>query len=728
MSVDDKRKQIIKIFIDEASTIVEDVSLAMMDLEADLENKDIVNQIFRGIHTLKGSANSFGFLRLGDFVHHFEDLLDIYRSREEHISPDEMDLLFSSFDVVKEVLELEINGDEGLPAEYDEYLAKIKAAVSGDEAPAENSSAPAENDQETELVSSNVYEDAGIDENEIASLPEEIKYEIIHGAENGEYVYRIILKLDDDIYFRGYNHTILLKLIGEEAKIAGSVWDVTGVPTFENFDPEINYIKSVSVYCCTTADVDTIDEIFDFTVEDHEILIHRFTPDEIKKHFNGKQEEEQKQPEQKEDAKSEEAPVEKKKEETAVKKTDAKPKVTHQNFIRIESEKVDDLFDVVGELVISQTFLHQNEKIRNINDQEIQRNLEALTKSTKMIQNKVMSLRMVPIRDTFNKMRMVARDVSKKTGKDVVLNIHGEETEIDKTMVDQLSDPLVHLIRNSIDHGIESSENRVAAGKAAKGQVFLDAYHRGGNIVIEIKDDGKGINKDAIYEKALAKGVCKEEETYTDFEIINFIFAPGFSTSQEISDVSGRGVGLDVVRSAIETLRGKIEVDTVQGEGSTFRLVLPLTLAIIDGLVVTVCGDTFIVPTLTVIESYQPKKENINTAINAVEFVNFRGEMLPIMKLQEVLHIEGEKKPAWEATLICLEHEKGKFIIQVDELVGRQQVVIKNLGGFIGNSKHFSGGAILGNGDISLILNVEYLRSILDKDLHAESKPQPERV
>ncbi|WP_022851638.1 chemotaxis protein CheA [Limisalsivibrio acetivorans] len=757
---DDKRQQIIHIFIDEASTIVEEVSLALMELESDPSDKDIINSIFRGIHTLKGSANSFGFTRIGGFVHHFEDLMDIYRSRDEAINEEELELLFSAFDVVKEVLEMEINETEGYPENYDYWMERIKQAVEGGgAAPVEGAPEVVEESQEVlDIVAESKYDTAPLKPLDIAAMPEDARYEAVQRFEEGENVYLIRLILEDDIYFRGYNHTILIKLISETLGVIISVWDMTKVPPIEMYDPEVNYITCVTVLANGPADMEEVDDVFDFTVEETEVQIRQLSNadmDTLRKSSEElleMEDPEDKGPEiivpasgeapdleiREESAETPESvdekppepakpaeppkPVEKKGEpakDDGGKKPKKKPS-SHHSFIRVESDKIDDLFDVVGELVISQSFLYQNQKIRDIGDPEIARNLEALAKSTRMIQNKVMSLRMVPIRDTFNKMRMVARDVSKKTSKDIELSIKGEETEIDKTMVDALSEPLVHMIRNSIDHGVETVQDRIAAGKSPKGHVHLEAYHRGGNIVIEIGDDGKGIDKEVIRQKAIDRGVIKEDDNLTDNEIINLIFDAGFSTAKEISDVSGRGVGLDVVRSSIENLRGKIEVSSEKDEGSVFKLVLPLTLAIIDGLVVQINDETFIIPTLTVIESYRPKKADVNQVKGQGEFVNFRGEMLPILKLKEILHIEGEPKPAYEATLICLEHERGKFLAQVDELVGRQQVVIKNLGSFLESAKNFSGGAILGNGEISLILNVEHMRELLDRDLKIE--------
>ena len=321
-----------------------------------------------------------------------------------------------------------------------------------------------------------------------------------------------------------------------------------------------------------------------------------------------------------------------------------------------------------------------------------------------------MSLRMVPIRDTFEKMKRVVRDSSKKVNKSIHLILEGEDTEIDKTMIEALADPLVHIIRNSIDHGIELDvAERLAAGKGEEGVVTLSAYHRGGNVIIEVKDDGRGINKEKVYQKALEKGIIKAEDELSDAQIYNLIMQPGFSTADKISDISGRGVGLDVVRTSIEAVRGKIDITSIPGKGSTFSIVLPLTLAIIDGMIVRVGEHIYIIPTLSIVESFRPAEEHVHVAGGKDEFVQLRDELLPIIRLNRVLELDGISPNPWESTLVCIENQKGKFALLVDELVGRQQVVIKTLGEFFQRTEGVSGGAVMGNGDVALIVNVEEL-------------------
>jgi two-component system chemotaxis sensor kinase CheA len=383
--------------------------------------------------------------------------------------------------------------------------------------------------------------------------------------------------------------------------------------------------------------------------------------------------------------------------------------------IRIESSKLDELFDSIGELVIAQSFIDQNEQIRGLNNLEINQYLSMLNKTTRLIQNKVMNLRMIPIRDTFMKMKRVSRDVSKKTNKEVELILSGEDTEIDKTMVDSLSEPLIHLIRNSIDHGIEeTAQDRIDGGKVPIGKVFLSAMHKGSSFIIEIKDDGRGIDTTKILEKAIEKGIASSDESYTKEQILNFLLVAGFSTAATITDISGRGVGLDAVKQSIESIKGKLQIESTLGEGSVFRIILPLTLAIIDGLSVLVKDETFIIPTLSVVESFRAKKGDVQKAKGQGEFINFRGDILPVLKLGKLLGIDDSELCVEETTLICIEHERGRYVLQVNELLGRQQVVIKSLSKRLASIKEISGAAIMGSGEIALILNIEGVREWLD--------------
>jgi len=348
--------------------------------------------------------------------------------------------------------------------------------------------------------------------------------------------------------------------------------------------------------------------------------------------------------------------------------------------------------------------------MNSTNNNGTSKNLSQLTKITKDIQDQVMSMRMVTLKQTFQKMSRLVRDVSLRSGKKVKLQISGEDTELDKNVIEELADPLVHILRNSIDHGVEAEEDRVSKGKPEEGLVKLNAFHRGGNIIIEIQDDGKGLQKDKILQKATERGLIKDQSSLTDNQIYNLIFLPGLSTAEKITNISGRGVGMDVVKKNIEKLRGNVEVTSEEGKGSTFTIKLPLTLAIIDGIVVNVGSTKYIIPTVSIEESLRPAKEDISTIKNQGEVVNIRGSLLSLVRLHKLYNIDTKKTNPWESIVVVVEGAEGRYGVLVDELLGQQQVVIKSLGDRFKDIKGISGSAILGDGRVGLILDVSGVR------------------
>ncbi len=376
--------------------------------------------------------------------------------------------------------------------------------------------------------------------------------------------------------------------------------------------------------------------------------------------------------------------------------------------IRVSLKRVETLINNVGELVIMQTVLNQQRHL--VPSPLLQRTIAQLAKITKDIQDIAMGLRMVPLKQTFQKMQRIVRDTSKVLGKDIEFTIQGENTELDKTVVDQLGDPLVHLIRNSCDHGVEDAEGRTAAGKPAKGKVSLSAFHKGGQIVIEVKDDGKGLNAAKLTEKAIEKGIIKPGTVLSEKEAHHLIFAAGFSTKAEVTEVSGRGVGMDVVKNNIEKkLQGEVQLDTVLGHGSTFRIILPLTLAIIDGMVVRAGDERYIVPLAHVFESLQPKAEDVHFVTGVGEVLSLRGDQLPLYRLGFALGRKVAPKPAHQAIALIVRQGDRPFAVLVDDILGQQQIVIKQLGVEVKHLKGISGGAILGDGRAALILDLTEL-------------------
>jgi two-component system chemotaxis sensor kinase CheA len=382
------------------------------------------------------------------------------------------------------------------------------------------------------------------------------------------------------------------------------------------------------------------------------------------------------------------------------------PKAAAGATVRVNTEKLDSLMDVVGELVIVQSQLLETARQHGENNgSPLQRNVAQLSRITKELQHTAMSLRMIPIKQSFQKMERLARDLARDFSKKVSFVTSGEDTELDRTVVEEIGDPLVHMVRNALDHGLEPTAARVAAGKAETGTLHLKAYHQGSNIVIELQDDGRGIDPDKIYRKAVEKGIVAAGASMSRDDILALIFAPGFSTAEKVTSVSGRGVGMDVVKRNIEKLRGKIEITSEIGKGSTFKIKLPLTMAIIDGLVVRVGDDRFILPSTSVQRALRPTRDMISTVHGQGEVLDLRGKLVPIHRLHRRFGIGHQADNPWDGIVVIVEHSGKVSALLVDEMVSKQEVVIKNLGAFMQSLPGVAGGAILGDGNIALILD-----------------------
>lgn len=374
--------------------------------------------------------------------------------------------------------------------------------------------------------------------------------------------------------------------------------------------------------------------------------------------------------------------------------------------VKVDIKKLDNLVDLTGELVIAQSMLRQNPAILGAKNPQLLHNLGQLNQITSCLQTTAMSMRMVPIKSTFQKMVRLVRDLAKSSGKEVNLEMSGEDTEIDRNMVDELYEPMVHMIRNSVDHGIETGEKRLQAGKNKIGEIRLMAYHQGGCIVVEVSDDGKGLDKGRILEKARANRLIPDESELSDAEIYNLIFQPGFSTAVQITDISGRGVGMDVVKKGIEKIKGRVEINSTPGQGSTFIIRLPLTLAIIEGMLVRIGNERYVIPALVIRESFRPKKEQYSTVEGKGEMILSRGKIIHLARLDKIFNIKNKLNDPWEALIVTVEHDGQQMCLLIDELLGKEEVVIKSLGETFKDTKGIAGGAILGDGRVGLILDM----------------------
>ncbi len=375
--------------------------------------------------------------------------------------------------------------------------------------------------------------------------------------------------------------------------------------------------------------------------------------------------------------------------------------------VKVDTAKLDYLVDMVGEMVIAQSLIRHDPDMAKLKSPRLLRNVSQATRITGEVQKTAMAMRMLPVGQVFQRMNRLVRDLTRKSGKQAELEISGEETELDRTIVEELADPLMHMVRNSLDHGIEGPEERLAAGKPVKAKVVLRAYHQGGNILIEVGDDGRGLNREKILKKAKEKKLIEHGDHMSDNDVFALIFEPGFSTADQITDISGRGVGMDVVKRQIQKLRGRIDIQSVRGQGTTFFLKLPLTLAIIDGLVIGVGEERYILPIYAVHESLRPSEEMVSTLPNGSEVALIRGTLLPVVRLNRQFGIEARSENLSESLFVICEGQGKRFCIVVDELIGKQEVVIKSLGKIFKNVPGIAGGAILGDGRVGLILDVE---------------------
>ncbi len=390
--------------------------------------------------------------------------------------------------------------------------------------------------------------------------------------------------------------------------------------------------------------------------------------------------------------------------------------------VKVDTLKLDNIVDMVGELAIAQSMLRQHDMVQSSDDRKLYSITNQLNLLTSGLQNTAMSLRMVPIKNTFQKMLRLVRDLGKKANKNISLVMSGEDTEVDRNMVEEIYEPMVHMIRNSIDHGIEMPDDRETAGKPGMGTINLKAYHKGGNIVIEIEDDGRGLNREKIREKAISSGLVKADDILSDQEIDNLIFHPGFSTADKITDISGRGVGTDVVKSKIDKLRGRVDVQSRPGKGTTFFIWLPLTLAIVDGMIIKVGSERYIIPTLSVQESFRPRQADYHTVKGENEMIKVRDSLVPLVRLDRLLSLSDKGFPCiaedtpWDRLVVVVENQERKMCLLVDELVGQEEVVIKSLGGWLKDVKGIAGSVIMGDGRVGLILDVAGIFNIVSKD------------
>jgi two-component system chemotaxis sensor kinase CheA len=674
MSVD--LSQFIPSFLEESFEGLELMESSLLGLEQG--DDETINSIFRAAHSIKGGAGTFGFNNVTEFTHLVETLLDEMRDGRRNIQQDDVELLLDSVDCMRLLIESirdEVECDTSKIIETSVLLEKTLAA-GGVEV------------SEPLTINSSDVVDTDIDDSatwHIKFIPEH------HLVQTGNDPLLLFNALAD---------------LGEVAIVACA----TELPALNDIDAEEVYL-SWDLTLQSIASEDEIKEVFEWVEDECELIItkeeqiHRILPT-LEVSIS------EKSPALNTIAEAELIPLPPTSDKPAVTPPNSaeKPSSKAKNdlgSIRVGVDKVDSLINLVGELVITQSMLSELGNDFDLSKVErLNSGLEQLLQNTKELQESVMRIRMLPISFAFNRFPRLVHDLSKKTGKEIELILKGEQTELDKTVMEQIGDPLVHLVRNAVDHGIESAEVRLANGKPEKGTIILNAYHQGGSIVIEIKDDGAGINREAVFNKALEKGIVDENTILTDAQTFDLLFEPGFSTAKEISDISGRGVGMDVVKKNIQSLGGRIQVESEQGKGSTFRVNLPLTLAILDGQLVQVGTETYIIPLITIVESLQPQKELINRVSGDMVLYRLREDNVPVIPVYQLFNIPCEFENIEKSLLVVVEADGQKIGLMVDDLLAQQQVVIKSLNDNYQQVEGVSGATILGDGSVAMILDV----------------------
>ena len=656
MSID--MEQFHQVFFEESFEGLDVMESGLLDLDNGDADDEEINSIFRAAHSIKGGSGTFGFQNIADFTHIMETLLDEVRDGIRELTHEGINILLKSVDCLRMMMTAASDGGE---VDENEVSTNFKAL-------------------EKILGSEGASPDQVSTEESTASK----------SATNTGW--KINFAPHKNFMQFGNDPVRILRELSSLGKLSGNI-DTSKVPDFEDFNPEDMYL-SWDMELTGNVDKAAIDDVFAWVEDESDISVIPLTTSDNKPAAV------KKAPKVAEKKAVEKAPA---------KAADKKEKSTPaSSSIRVGIDKIDDLINMVGELVITQSMLSMlGEDFNMTRLEKLQEGLIQLDRHTRELQESVMQIRMVPISFTFSRFPRMVRDLSEKLDKKIELVMHGENTELDKTVIEKIGDPLVHLVRNSIDHGIEMPEDRIAAGKPETGTIQLNAFHRGGNIVIEITDDGKGIDKEVIYNKGVEKGLIEAGAKLSDQQIYDLLFNAGFSTAAEVTDVSGRGVGMDVVKKNIMSLGGAIETHSVKGQGSIFSIRLPLTLAILDGQSASVGEDNYIIPLVSIVESVQPKKEQLNMVAGKGETYKLRDEYLPILRVCDLFNIPDAKADNLEDGLLVVVEADGKhFGVFVDDLLGQQQVVIKSLESNYKRIEGISGATILGDGSVALILDV----------------------
>jgi len=647
--------QFLGTFYEESFEGLEVMETELLNLDSGTADSEIINTIFRAAHSIKGGSGTFGLNDVANFTHVMETLLDEMRDGRREVTQEAVNLLLGSVDVLRNMLS-SLRAEEDLDIErVDEMKKKLDLLLESSDSVGQTS---------PEKTADDVRDTDGSE-------------------------WKIIFRPFPGMLQTGNDPVRIFKELESLGRLE-VLSDISKLPSFEQLVPEDCHI-SWEINLKGNASRDEIDEVFSWVEGDCEL--------EIVAVNSGVEDDEK----------------ESKSVTTSLPASSGKPekhrksKTSDSGSIRVSIDKIDDLINMMGELVITQSMLSELggvEEFTTVHVEKLQDGLVQLERNTREMQENIMRIRMLPISFVFQRFPRLVHDLSEKLNKKIELVMSGEQTELDKTVMEKIGDPLVHLVRNSIDHGIESPEKRKLSGKPESGVIKLNAFHEGGNIVIEIIDDGAGLDRDKIIAKAVQNNIINEDETLTDERVYELIFSPGLSTADEVSDVSGRGVGMDVVRRNIRDLGGTVEVSSETNKGSIFTIRLPLTLAIMDGQSVSVGNEIYIIPLVSIVESVQVMSDDIKGVAGKASLYRLRNEYIPIVRLHDVFSVGTECQELEQGLLVVVEGEGIKIALFIDDLLGQQQVVIKSLETHYKKVKGISGATILGDGTVALIIDV----------------------
>jgi two-component system chemotaxis sensor kinase CheA len=642
-----------KAFYEESLDGLDAMEQALLALDEGADDPELINVVFRAAHSIKGGAATFGFTDVAAFTHVAENLMDEVRSGRRPMDKAVVELLLRSGDTVRDMLSLSMAGQPAATAESQALLGELSAIVSG----------------------------------VTAGAPAPVAAKVAAPAEAIE-AWDIAFRPFDYLLKSGNDPARMFRELEAMGPLAVTC-DASKLPALADMDAESSYL-GWTLRLDAGAKRAAVEGVFDWVDGDCDLTVtpRMAAPVEL--------------------AAPVAAPVAAMPVAPAAARAVREPAVNSESSsVRVGIEKIDTLINLVGELVITQSMLSQfNDGVDASQLEMLRHGLAQLSRHTRELQESVMSIRMLPISTVFNRFPRLVRDLAQKLDKKVVLDMRGETTELDKTVLEKIGDPLVHLVRNAIDHGLEMPDKRLAAGKGDTGTLRMEAFHRGGSIVVEVADDGAGLNRDAIVAKAISRGIIASGDDLSDDAVADLIFEAGFSTAAATTDLSGRGVGMDVVRRNVMDLGGTVAIRSTQGNGTTFTITLPLTLAIIDGLTAAVGEETYIVPLVSIIESVQVKPDAVRSVAGGGELFRFRDNWLPIVRLYDVFGCEGQRRAVDQGIVIVVEGEGTRIGLFVDELIGQQQAVVKSLEANYRRVTGISGATILADGSVALIADV----------------------